>query len=144
VTFLLDTNVVSEWVKPRPDPRVVAWLSTANEDDVYLSVCTLAELRFGIACLPAGKRRNLLDNWLREELVARFDGRVVPIDPAIADAWGVLHARARATGRSVDTMDGLIAATAHVHRMTVVTRDVSAFTAAGLSPFNPWRSLESG
>jgi predicted nucleic acid-binding protein len=137
--FLLDTNVVSEWVKPRPDPHVVTWLSEANEDDIYLSVCTLAELRFGIASMPDGKRRSGLDRWLRDELVARFDGRIVPIDAAVADAWGVLHARAKAAGRSIDTMDGLIAATAAIHQMTVVTRDVSAFRAAGLSPFNPWR-----
>lgn len=144
MSYLLDTNVVSEWVKPRPDPQVVAWLSAANEDEIFLSVCTLAELRFGIASMPAGKRRNRLDGWLSDDLVARFDRRIVPVDAAIADAWGVLQARARATGRSISAMDGLIAATAEVHQMTVVTRDVSAFIAAGLSPFDPWTSRSTG
>lgn len=138
MSYLLDTNVVSEWVKPRPDTNVIAWLASANEDEVFLSVCTLAELRFGVAWMPKGKRRDRLDAWLRVDLPARFEQRIVPVDSAIADRWGELHARARKSGRSIDVMDGVIAATAEVHAMTVVTRDTADFVAAGASIFNPW------
>ena len=138
MNYLLDTNVVSEWAKPRPDPNVVAWLADANEDEIYISVCTLAELRFGIAWMPKGKRRDRLDVWLRGDLPARFEGRVIPIDISIADAWGALQARARKTGRSIDVMDGFLAATAEVYEMTVVTRDTRDFESVGTSLLNPW------
>ena len=138
MSYLLDTNVVSEWVKPRPNPNVIAWLTDTDEEEIFLSVCTLAELRFGIALMPAGKRRDSLDAWLRGDLPARFEGRVIQIDSRVADVWGTLHARARKAGRSIDVMDGLIAATAGVHGMTVVTRDAAHFAAAGASIFNPW------
>lgn len=138
MNYLLDTNVVSEWVKPHPNARVVAWLSNANEDEIFISVCTLAELRLGVASLPKGKRRDRLDDWLRNELPARFDGRVVPIDLAIASAWGDISAGARREGRPIGVMDGLIAATAEVYEMTVVTRDASDFQPAGVALLNPW------
>ena len=138
MTYLLDTNVVSEWVKPRPSPRVVAWLSSTDEDEIFISVCTLAELRFGISCMPKGRRREALNHWLRTDLMARFDGRVVPVDLAIADMWGVVQARGRSTGRPIETMDGMIAATAEVYAMTLVTRDTKHFEAVITSLFNPW------
>src|ERR1700754_2426883 len=111
---LLDTNVVSKCVRLLPNAGVVDWLAQADEDRLFLSVCTLAELRFGVAAMPRGKRRDRLDNWLRADLPSRFDGRIVPIDTAIADAWGELSAAARRRGRPLDAMDGLIAATAEV------------------------------
>src|SRR5882762_649416 len=111
VSYLLDTNIVSEWVKPRPSTNVTSWLAEVDEDDIFISVCTLAELRFGVALMSKGKRRDALDIWLRSDLPARFDGRIVPIDVAIADVWGELGARARKKGRSIDVMDGLLAAT---------------------------------
>jgi predicted nucleic acid-binding protein len=138
VNYLLDTNVVSEWIRPRPTTSVVTWLAQANEDELFLSVCTLAELHFGVATMPKGKRRNDLEDWLRNDLVARFDRRVVPIDMAIAAAWGEISASARRKGRPIDAMDGLIAATAEVHAMTVVTRDVRDFETAGVTLLNPW------
>ena len=136
--YLLDTNVVSEWVKLHPNANVVAWLAAADEEEVFLSVCTLAELRFGIALMPPGRRRERLDVWLRGDLQARFEGRIIPIDPAIADAWGVVNARGRKSGRSLDVMDGLIAATAEVYSLTVVTRDARDFEAIGTPLLNPW------
>ena len=87
MSFLLDTNVVSEWVKPRPHQGVIAWLAEADEDRVFLSVVTLAELRHGIERMAAGSRRERLDVWLREELPLRFEKRVLSIDAAVADAW---------------------------------------------------------
>jgi len=138
VTYLLDTNVVSEWVKPRPNGNVIAWLAEAIEDEIFISVCTLAELRFGVASMARDKRRNHLDEWLRSELPARFDRRIVGIDVVIADAWGDIQARARQKGRPVSPMDGLIAATAEVHDMTIVTRNTKHFEAVGLPLVNPW------
>jgi predicted nucleic acid-binding protein len=138
VTYLLDTNIVSEWVKPRPNGNVVAWLAEASEDEIFISVCTFAELRFGVASMARGKRRDHLDEWLRSDLPARFDKRIVGIDVAIADAWGDIQARARQKGRPVGPMDGLIAATAAVHDMTIVTRNTRDFEAVGVPLLNPW------
>jgi len=138
VNFLLDTNVVSEWVKPRPDPGVIAWLSQADEDQVYLSVVTLAELRFGIERLSDGQRKRRLDEWLRNDLVDRFDGRVLAVDAAIADAWGRLVARRDDIGRPIDAMDAFIAATADAYGLGLVTRNVADFTPSVATIFNPW------
>lgn len=138
MSFLLDTNVVSEWVRPRPDAGVVAWLAEADEDRVFISVVTLAELRYGIERLAAGQRRRRLDEWLREELPLRFEGRVLPIDAAIADAWGRLTASMEATGRPIAVADAFIAATAEAHGLALVTRNVSDFEATVKSVMNPW------
>ncbi len=138
VSYLLDTNVVSEWIKPRPNAGVVSWLTQTDEDSIFLSVCTLAELRFGIALLPQGKRRRQLDDWVSNDIRLRFERRILAVDLAVADAWGILSARGQTIGRPIDVMDGLIAATAAVHAMTVVTRDVSAFKAVGTPLVNPW------
>lgn len=138
MSFLLDTNVVSEWVKPRPDPHVVAWLDEVDEDRVFLSVVTLAELRYGIERLPAGRRRERLDEWLREELPNRFESRVLAIDPAIANAWGTILAQRDRTGRPISTMDAFVAATAEVHGLTLVTRNASDFRPSVKSVFDPW------
>jgi predicted nucleic acid-binding protein len=140
VSFLLDTNVVSEWVKPRPDPGVVTWLAEINEDRVFLSVITLAELRHGVELMAKGARRDRLDAWLVEQLPARFEERVLPVDPTIADRWGRLMARVRQNGRPVGTMDGFIAATAEQYGLTLVTRNVSDFDAIGIPLINPWRT----
>src|SRR5881227_861661 len=80
VNYLIDTNVVSEWVKPRPNRDVIAWLAHADEEEIFISVCTIAELRFGIASMTKGKRRDQLEDWLRNDLTARFDRRIVAID----------------------------------------------------------------
>lgn len=138
MTYLLDTNVVSEWVKARPSPGVVAWLAEADEDRIFLSVCALAELRYGIARMAAGARRQRLDAWLSQELPLRFEGRILPIDASVADRWGVVRARGKSAGRSIDIIDGFIAATAEVHHLTVVTRDTKVFRGIGASVFDPW------
>jgi predicted nucleic acid-binding protein len=138
VNFLLDTNVVSEWMKPRPDPGVIEWLATADEDRLFLSVATLAELRYGVERLPAGRKSAQLREWLETELTGRFEGRVVVIDEAVAGAWGKLLAKADWAGRPMGAMDGFLAATAAVHQMTLVTRNEVDFTAAGIKTFNPW------
>ncbi len=138
MSFLLDTNAVSEAMKPQPNPGVVAWMNTLDEDRVYLSVVTIAELRYGIERLAAGSWRKRLEEWLQRELPLRFDGRILPIDEAIADASGRMVARSEAAGRPMEAMDALIAATAEVCRLTLVTRNQSDFKAVLKTTLNPW------
>ena len=138
MNYLLDTNVVSEWTKPQPDAGVIKWLAEADEDRVFLSAVTLAEVRYGIELLPKGARRDRLSNWLRNELTERFAGRILPIDSSVAEVWGQLLARTQAVGRTLSIMDGFISATAEVHQMTVVTRNVTHFQGLGHPIFNPW------
>ncbi len=137
--YLLDTNVVSEWTKLRPNLGVIEWLAQVDEDEVFLSVVTFAELRHGIERLPAGRRRRHLDAWLRSELPHRFEGRIALVDGAIADEWGRLVARHEARGRPIQAMDALIAATAQVHGLTLVTRNGADFEFSVKSVLNPWR-----
>jgi toxin FitB len=138
VNFLLDTNVVSEWVKPRPNIGIVAWLAEADEDRVFISVVTLAELRYGIEGMAAGHRRSRLDAWLRDELPLRFERRILAIDETIADVWGKVLRRSEKAGRPISAMDAFMAATAHVHGLTLVTRNAADFKAAIASVLNPW------
>jgi predicted nucleic acid-binding protein len=138
VSFLLDTNVVSEWTKPRPNVGVLAWLDEVDEDRVFLSVATLAELRHGVERLVAGARRKKLDSWLRDDLPLRFESRVLPVTAEVADEWGCVIARREAGGRPLSMMDGLIASTALVHGLTLVTRNVNDFDMTVKSLLNPW------
>ena len=137
--LLLDTNVVSEWVRPSPDPGVARFLAELDEDQAFLSVVTIAELRFGIARLKAGARRSRLQQWVSVELAKRFAGRVLGVDVALAELWGVVLARGRSLGRPLSAMDALIAATASAHALTIVTRNVGDFQPLGLSLHNPWK-----
>jgi len=138
VNFLLDTNVVSEWTKPRPDAGVVAWLAEADEDRIFISVITIAELRHGIERLPAGARRDRLDTWLTEQVPQRFEERLLAVDAETANAWGHVMAQGQAAGRPPSTMDAFIAATVLRHDMTLVTHNVSDFEALGVRLVNPW------
>jgi predicted nucleic acid-binding protein len=138
VSFLLDTNVVSEWTKPRPNAGVVEWLARVDEDEVFLSVVTFAELRHGIERLPTGERRRRLDEWLRNDLALRFEDRIIGVDGAIADEWGRVVARRETRGRPMSAMDALIAATAQVHDLTVVTRNAADFQSSVKNVLNPW------
>ena len=138
MSFLLDTNVVSEWVKPGPDPNVVTWLSEVDEDRVFLSVVTFAEVRRGVELMPAGRRRERLAAWLADELPVRFEGRILGIDRQVAEGWGVVMARAQQGGAGLGSMDAFFAATAVAHRLTLVTRNVRDFEVTGISLFDPW------
>jgi toxin FitB len=137
LNYLLDTNAVSEWVKPRPNPGVIRWMESADEDRVFLSVITLAELRYGVERMPDGARRNRLEGWLQQELPLRFEGRILPVDDKIADTWGKAVSRNEAAGRPISAMDAFLAATAEVHRLTLVTRNVGHFPLLK-SLLNPW------
>jgi toxin FitB len=139
MSYLLDTNAVSEWVKPRPDPGFVRWLDEVDEDRTYLSVITLGELRKGAERLADGRRRDRLDRWLTGDLPGRFGGRVLPVDAIVADEWGRLLARAGHAGSPVGGSDALIAATAKVHGLQIVTRNVRHFAATGVDVISPWQ-----
>jgi predicted nucleic acid-binding protein len=138
MSFLLDTNVVSEAIKSQPNPGVTAWMQTVDENNVYLSVVTLTELRYGIERLAAGSRRKRLEEWLQREMPLRFDGRILPVDGAIADTAGRMVARSEAAGRPMEAMDALIAATAEIHDLTLVTRNQSDFKVVLKTTLNPW------
>lgn len=138
MSYLLDTNVVSEWVKPRPDRGVIAWLGEVDEDRILLSVVTLAELRYGVARMSSSPRRARLDAWLSSELPLRFEGRVLPVDALVTEGWGQLVAKREAAGRPLGVMDAFIAATAAAHGLTLVTRNVADFSDS-VETFSPWR-----
>ncbi|HEY7352579.1 MAG TPA: type II toxin-antitoxin system VapC family toxin [Terriglobales bacterium] len=139
MNFLLDTNVVSEWVKPAPNPGVIAWLADADEDRIFISVVSLLELRYGVERMPAGSRRRRLSEWLEQDLPIRFEGRVLHIDAFTADACGKLIARSEMMGRPIEVTDALIAATAEIHQATIVTRNTTHFEAIAGQVLNPWR-----
>jgi toxin FitB len=138
MSFLLDTNVLSEPMKERPNSGVLDWLSRVNEDEVFVSVVTITELRYGVERLATGKRRERLDGWLRKDLISRFEGRILPVDLRIGDACGLLMARSESTGRPMEARDAFIAATAEVHGLTLVTRNTSDFEPALRAIINPW------
>lgn len=138
MSFLLDTSVVSEWLKTEPNPGVVDWLTRVDENQTFLSVVTITQVRYGVERMAAGKRRKRLDEWLREELLPRFEGRVIPVDIAVADACGKLVARSEALGRPIEPRDAFIAATAEAYELTLVTRNVADFHPILKTLLSPW------
>ena len=136
--FLLDTNIISELVKPKPEANVTEWIENTDESLLYLSVLTLGEIRRGIASLPQSRRRATLEAWLDKDLRARFEGRFLVIDQEVADRWGLLTAAARSSGIVLPVIDGLLAATALEHNLTLVTRDTGQIPSMGVAVFNPW------
>jgi predicted nucleic acid-binding protein len=141
VSFLLDTNVISEVVKPEPHPRVVAWLEEVEEDLVFLSVASLAEIRRGLELMDPGRRRDRLNLWLNRDLPARFAGRILAIDSRIAQMWGIVMARGKRAGLNVAVLDAFFAATAQAHGLTLVTRNVQDFEKLEIPLLNPWASV---
>ena len=136
--ILIDTNVVSEPLRKAPEPRVAEWLDAQALETLYLSAITVAELRFGVRSLPAGRRRDRLHEDLEERVLPMFAGRVLSFDLAASQAYAELMAKARSEGRTIPMSDGYIAATAAANGMTVATRDIAPFEAAGLKTVDPW------
>jgi toxin FitB len=139
VSFLLDTNVISEWVKPQPDRNVVSWLAEADEDRVFVSVIAFAEIRRGIELMPSGRRRERLAQWLAEELPVRFEDRILAIDLQVADTWGLVMAQSQKVGLALGSMDAFVAAIAEAHSLTLVTRNVKDFEHIGITLLDPWK-----
>jgi toxin FitB len=135
MSYLLDTNILSETVRRSPNKAVVGWLDQLPGEALYVSVLTLGEIRKGIETLVDRKRREKLRLWLEHELSTWFEGRVLPIDLAVADRWGRLLAE---VGRPVPTIDSLLAATALHHELRLVTRNSGDFQYPGLEVINPF------
>jgi toxin FitB len=138
--LLLDTNVVSELMRPRPNPRVLDWVAAQPLSEMAISTITVMEIRFGIALLPRSRRRAHLDTKFRQFLARGFADRILPFDHAAADACADLRAQRRHMGNPITTEDGMIAAIARVHGAPVATRDVGGFQGCGLTLISPWEA----
>lgn len=138
MTFLLDTNVISELVSPRRNPDVVSWLASLDNHQLFVSVITIGELRYGIQRLAPSKRRQQLTDWLENEVLGVVGANLLPVDLATINYWATLSADLEAAGRRIPFSDSLIAATAGVHRLTLATRNVKDFQPTNVALFNPW------
>jgi predicted nucleic acid-binding protein len=136
--FLLDTNIPSELTRQKSAAPVERWLDEANDEELHFSVISLGEVLKGITVLPASKRRDGLQEWLDVTLRPWFENRILPVTLPIAERWGVLSGECRLQGRQVKVADGLIAATALHHKLTIVTRNVKDSSDLGFGVFNPW------
>lgn len=135
---LLDTCVISELVSKKPNPKVVEYVDLLDPEDVYLSVITIGEIVKGIEKLPKSRRKTDLHNWLKDDLLVRFEGNVVALDTEVLIEWGALTARLESAGRTMPAIDSLIAATALAKKMTLVTRNVGNFENTNVEIVNPW------
>ncbi len=139
--IVLDTNVVSEMMKPAMNPAVQSWLDQQSAKELHLATTSLAELRLGIEMVPTGRRRLSMERTL-EEILLRFIGdRLLSFDAGAAVAYALIVSNARRRGRAIDVSDGQIAAIASVHGFQVATRDTGPFEAAGLTVINPWEAI---
>jgi len=137
--FLLDTNVISELIKPKPAPKVVNWIEATDEELIFLSVLTIGEIRNGINLHPDSGKRAKLEAWLASDVRARFEDRILSVDDAVAERWGLLMAKAKTQkNHKLPVIDGLLAATAQHHDLILVTRNVDDVAPTGVQWFNPW------
>jgi toxin FitB len=136
--FLLDTNVISEPLRARPDEKVTRWIESIDEEILYLSVLTLGEIRKGVELMLDPARRNRIEQWLADDLTVRFSGRILPVDLPAANCWGKIAGSQTARRSPLPVVDALLAATASVNDLTLVSRDTQHFEQLGLSVLNPW------
>ncbi len=136
--YILDTCAISELVAKLPNPNVVEFVDSIDPDDVFLSAITIGEIANGIEKLPKSKRKQELEAWLKEDLLVRFDGKIIPLDTGVLLEWGSLTARLESSGKTLPAMDSLIAATVLAHAMMLVTRNVDDFENTGIEIVNPW------
>lgn len=139
MNYLLDTCVISELVAKHPNPRVVEWVDSVEEARLYLSVITIGEIRKGIEKLPDSRRRRVLEEWLSDQLLVRFAGRIVPIDTGVMLRWGQLTGALEAAGKAMPAIDSLIAAIALHGHFSLVTRNEEDFQHTGVPIVNPWK-----
>lgn len=137
--YLLDTCVISELAAKQPNDRVVQWIDSADPDAIYLSVITIGEIQKGIEKLPTSRRRRALQDWLNDELLVRFENRLVTLDVDVLLTWGRLIARLESAGTVLPAMDSLLAATALHGNLVLVTRNEADFVRTGVKLQNPWR-----
>jgi len=138
LNFLVDTNVLSEATKARPDVRVARWLEVSPAHALFVSVISIAEIRKGVLLLPSGKRRGKLERWLDSDLRPAFAGRLLTLGEQEMNAWAELQASAEKAGRRIPVIDSLLAATARCHGLTIATRNVDDFRHCGVPVINPW------
>jgi toxin FitB len=136
--FLLDTNIPSELIRVKPEPAVAQWVHAADDTELYLSVVSIGEICKGFTVHPEEHRRTHLRRWLDDVLRPWFEGRILPVTEAIAERWGILDGQCQLKGVTLNAPDGLIAATALEHGLTIVTRNVKDFASLGIVIFNPW------
>ena len=136
--YLLDTCVISELVSTKPDPKVIQWVDSIDEDRLFLSAITIGEIKKGVEKLPSSKRKSTLAEWLEGELLVRFNGRLLPIDTKVVLVWGELTARLEKQGCPMPAIDSLIAATALEGGLNLVTRNDNDFAHCGVAVINPW------
>ena len=136
--YLLDTCVISEMIKSKPDKNVISWLQEQNENSLYLSVLTFGEIEKGIEKASDRIRKQKLRLWVEDDLKKRFEGRIIPIDFSIAAEWGKVQGKAELLGKPMPTIDGLIAVSGLVNQCTVVTRNVSDMEQSSAELSNPW------
>jgi len=141
LNYLLDTCVISELVKTKPDPRTVQWIRSQDEENLFLSVITIGEIQKGITKLADGrKKKQRLRDWLNGELRERFKDRILEIDLGTAVVWGQILGACEKRGITLAAIDSLIAAQGIFYQMTVVTRNVTDMEPSGVLLFNPWQS----
>ncbi|WP_456324414.1 PIN domain-containing protein [Desulfonauticus submarinus] len=136
--YLLDTCIIAELVKPKPNNNVVNWLRLQDENQLYLSVLTLGEISKGIEKVKDEFRKKRLHLWIEDDLRRRFRGRILPINEQVAMIWGQIQGRAEKQGRGMPVIDGLIAATGLAFNLIVVSRNVADMEVSGVVLFNPW------
>jgi predicted nucleic acid-binding protein len=138
VNYLLDTCLISELLKKEPNPAVMAWLDEQDEQTLFLSVLNLGELQKGISKLAEGTKKEELQAWVSHDLAERFNGRILTVDQETALCWGRLQGDAERRGEKLPVMDSMIAASAAVHGMSVVTRNTKDLERCGVQVCNPW------
>ena len=138
MNYLLDTCVISELIKPKPNSKVIKWLRSCQEESLFLSSLTIGEIQKGISRLPNSRKKIKLQNWLDSELIQRFDERVLGIDFMVAQKWGEIQASSENAGIKMPVIDSLIASIGIVFDMTVVTRNTNDMKNSGVRLFNPW------
>ena len=138
MNYLMDTCVISEIIKPKPSSKVIKWLRSCQDENLFLSSLTIGEIQKGISKLPESRKRNKLQKWMDTELIRRFDKKILEIDLKVAQKWGEIQASSEIAGTKMPVIDSLIASIGIVHNMTVVTRDTSGMKNSGVRLFNPW------
>ena len=136
--YLLDTCVISELVSKKPETAVIDWIDGIDDEYFYLSVITIGEIKKGIEKLPDSERKELLASWLEEDLLSRFQGRILRLETAVMLTWGSLTAKLEQEGKKLAAIDSLIAAIALTNNLTLVTRNIADFQNTGVSLLNPW------
>ena len=136
--YVLDTNVISELMKPQPDHRVVAWVDARNNESLFLSAITIGELMRGVAKLPSGARRTATEAIINDALIPQFASRILPVTHQVMVTWATLTITCERAGRTLPAIDSMIAATALHHQLTLVTRNTRGFDGTGVPLHNPW------